>query len=325
MKHWIQAARLRTLPLSISGIVLGSFYAMSESVFNWKIVFAALATTLLLQILSNFANDYGDGVKGTDNHERIGPARAIQSGVISASAMKRAIVITSVVTILSASALIYLAFKDTDLGWSIFFFVLGLLAVASAIRYTVGDMAYGYRGYGDMFVFLFFGWVSTLGVSFMILKALDPLLILPATAIGFLSVGVLNLNNMRDEVSDRNAGKNTIVVRIGPKAAKGYHYFLVGGAMVLMLVFAVLFDYYKDNDPGAFNIDMYFFLVTYIPLVKHLRRVARNTEPRALDPELKKLAISTFLLSLVMALSLIYFFSDILVQIFNATVNHFKN
>ena len=325
MKHWIEAARLRTLPLSVSGIILGSFYAMSQSRFNWKVVFAALATTLLLQILSNFANDYGDGVKGTDNDDRIGPKRAIQSGVISAPAMKRAIVITSMLTILSASLLIYLAFRDTDLGWSIFFFVLGLLAVASAIRYTVGDFAYGYRGYGDMFVFVFFGLVSTMGVSFMILKYFDVLLLLPATAIGLLSVGVLNLNNMRDEVSDRKSGKNTIVVRIGSAAAKRYHYFLVGGAMVLMLAFAVIFDLYYDNDPGTFNIDMYFFLITYIPLAKHLARVRRNTEPRALDPELKKLAVSTFLLSLVMALSLIYFFSDILVQIYNATVNHFSS
>ncbi|HLA56496.1 MAG TPA: 1,4-dihydroxy-2-naphthoate octaprenyltransferase [Flavobacterium sp.] len=324
MKHWIEAARLRTLPLSVSGIILGSFYAMSESVFNWKIVISALTTTLLLQILSNFANDYGDGIKGTDNADRIGPKRAIQSGAITPQAMKRALYITSIITMISAIVLIYFSFKDTNLVFSLFFLTLGALAVASAIRYTVGNTAYGYRGYGDVFVFVFFGLVSTLGVSFMILKAVDPLLILPATAIGFLSVGVLNLNNMRDEASDRKAGKNTIVVKIGGAKAKQYHYFLIISAMVLFLAFAILFDYYGDNDPGYFNFDMYIFLIAYIPLLKHLKRVYKNTEPRALDPELKKLALSTFFLSLLLALSLIYFFSDIVVQVCNATIEHFK-
>ena len=282
-------------------------------------------TTLLLQILSNFANDYGDGVKGTDNDDRIGPKRAIQSGVITPQAMKRAMYVTSFLTMISAVTLIYFSFKDTNFVFSLFFLTLGALAVASAIRYTVGNTAYGYRGYGDVFVFIFFGLVSTLGVSFMILKAIDPLLILPAIAIGFLSVGVLNLNNMRDEESDRKVGKNTIVVKIGGAKAKKYHYFLVVSAMILFLVFAILFDYYKDNDPGEFNIDVYFFLIIYIPLTKHLIRVYKNTEPRALDPELKKLAISTFLISVILALSLIYFFSDVVVQVFNATVNHFSS
>ena len=325
MKHWVEAARLRTLPLSVSGIILGSFYAISFSKFNWPIVISALMTTLLLQILSNFANDYGDGVKGTDNDDRIGPKRAIQSGVITPQAMKRAMCVTSFLTMISAVTLIYFSFKDTNFVFSLFFLTLGALAVASAIRYTVGNTAYGYRGYGDVFVFIFFGLVSTLGVSFMILKAIDPLLILPAIAIGFLSVGVLNLNNMRDEESDRKVGKNTIVVKIGGAKAKKYHYFLVVSAMILFLVFAILFDYYKDNDLGELNIDVYFFLIIYIPLTKHLIRVYKNTEPRALDPELKKLAISTFLISVILALSLIYFFSDVVVQVFNATVNHFSS
>jgi 1,4-dihydroxy-2-naphthoate octaprenyltransferase len=324
MKHWIEAARLRTLPLSVSGIILGSFYAMSQSVFNWKIVISALTTTLLLQILSNFANDYGDGMKGTDNEDRIGPKRAIQSGTITPKAMKRALYLTSFLTMVSAITLIYFSFKDTNFVFSLFFLFLGSLAVASAIRYTVGNTAYGYRGYGDAFVFVFFGLVSTLGVSFMILKEIDPLLILPAVAIGFLSVGVLNLNNMRDEESDRKAKKNTIVVKIGGAKAKKYHYFLIVSAMILFLVFAIIFDLNKDNDPEKFNFDIYFFVIVYIPLIKHLVRVSKNTEPRALDPELKKLAVSTFLISVILALSLIYFFSDIVVQAVNATTNHFS-
>jgi 1,4-dihydroxy-2-naphthoate octaprenyltransferase len=307
MKHWIQAARLRTLPLSVSGIILGSFYAMSQSMFNWKIVIFALTTTLGLQILSNFANDYGDGMKGTDNEDRIGPKRAIQSGVISPQAMKKAMFLTSVLTLFSAILLIYCSFKNNHLGFSFFFLFLGILAIASAIRYTVGSNAYGYRGYGDVFVFVFFGLVSTIGIYFMFAKSLENgyLLFLPATAIGFLSVGVLNLNNMRDESSDRKVGKNTIVVKIGGAKAKNYHYFLIISAMVLVLVFAYLND---------FHFDQYLFIFAYIPLVKHLRTVYKNKDPRALDPELKKVALSTFALSVLLSLCLIYFLSDILVN-----------
>lgn len=308
MKHWVEAARLRTLPLSVSGIIVGSFYAMSQAYFNWKIVLFALLTTLGLQILSNFANDYGDGVKGTDNEDRVGPKRAIQSGSISPKQMKKAIAFTSFITLLFAILLIYFAFKESYLLYSLLFLVLGVLAIASAIRYTVGKGAYGYKGYGDLFVFIFFGLVSTFGVYFMFSKTLDLLLLLPATSIGFLSVGVLNLNNMRDEESDRKSGKNTLVVKNGGAWAKKYHYFLVVSAMVMVVVFAVL---------NEFHFDQYIFLVAYFPLTNHLMTVYRNKNPKLLDPELKKLAISTFLLSVLLALCLIYFISDMVVNYVN--------
>jgi 1,4-dihydroxy-2-naphthoate octaprenyltransferase len=316
MKHWIEAARLRTLPLSVSGIIVGSMYALANptnteltptDVFNWRIFGFAMLTTLGLQILSNFANDYGDGVKGTDNEDRVGPKRAIQSGVISPEAMERAIIITSILTLLSSVMLIYVAFTDTNLYYSLFYLVLGILAIASAIRYTVGNTAYGYRGYGDLFVFVFFGLVSTLGVNFLYSKQLDLVLFLPAMAIGFLSVGVLNLNNMRDEESDKKAGKNTLVVKIGGKKAKLYHYFLVTFAMALIVVFALL---------NSFQFDQYLFLLAYIPLTSHLIRVFKNKDAKALDPELKKLALSTFALSILLALGMIFFFSDIIVNVF---------
>lgn len=304
MKHWIDAARIRTLPLSVSGILVGSFYAMSQAYFNWKIIIFALATTVCLQVLSNFANDYGDGIKGTDNDDRVGPKRAIQSGAITPQAMKVAIFFMSLLTLLSALSLIYFSFKGKYLVYSLLFFVLGILAIASAIRYTVGKNAYGYRGYGDIFVFIFFGLVSTFGIYFMFSKQIDWLLLLPATAIGFLSVGVLNLNNMRDEASDRKVGKNTIVVKMGGKWAKNYHYFLIISAMVLVMLFAIL---------NNFNFDQYLFLVAYFPLTKHLITVYKNQEPRLLDPELKKLALSTFLLSVLLSLALIFFVSDLIV------------
>jgi 1,4-dihydroxy-2-naphthoate octaprenyltransferase len=315
MKHWIEAARLRTLPLSVSGIIVGSMYALRPTdsidtpteVFSWEIFTLALLTTLGLQILSNFANDYGDGMKGTDNDDRVGPKRAIQSGVISPSAMKRAIIITSIWTLISSILLIYYAFKDTNMGYSLFYLVLGILAITSAIRYTVGNTAYGYRGFGDVFVFVFFGLVSTLGVNFLYSKLLDFNLFLPATAIGLLSVGVLNLNNMRDEASDRKSNKNTIVVKIGGLKAKKYHYFLIVAAMILVLIFAVLSDYRPDQ---------YLFLLAYIPLGKHLNTVYKNQEPRTLDPELKKLALSTFALSILLAVCMISLIQDIIVNLF---------
>lgn len=316
MKHWIEAARLRTLPLSVSGIIVGSIYALSHptaeiitptEVFSWKIFGFAILTTLGLQVLSNFANDYGDGVKGTDNADRVGPQRAIQSGVISPAAMKKAIIITSILTLLSALILIYFAFGETNFIYSIIFLVLGITAIASAIRYTVGNSAYGYKGFGDIFVFVFFGLVSTLGVNFLFSKEIDPLLILPAIAIGLLSVGVLNLNNMRDEVSDRKSGKNTIVVQIGGHKAKIYHYTLIITAMILVIVFAILSNY---------RLDQYLFLLAYIPLIKHLLTVNRNKEPRLLDPELKKLALSTFLLSILLTLCMVSLISDIIVNLF---------
>ncbi|RKS14410.1 1,4-dihydroxy-2-naphthoate octaprenyltransferase [Flavobacterium sp. 120] len=316
MKHWIEAARLRTLPLSVSGIIVGSMYALAHptddiltptEVFNWRLFGFAILTTLGLQILSNFANDYGDGMKGTDNEDRVGPKRAIQSGVITPQAMKRAIIITSALTLLSAMLLIYYAFRDTNLWFSLFYLVLGILSIISAIRYTVGNTAYGYRGFGDVFVFVFFGLVSTLGVNFLYSKQLDFELVLPAVAIGLLSVGVLNLNNMRDEASDRKSNKNTIVVKIGGAKAKIYHYFLIVTAMVMVLIFAILDD---------FHFDQYLFLLAYIPLTKHLITVYKNQNPKELDPELKKLALSTFALSVLLSLGMIYFFSDIIVNTF---------
>lgn len=313
MKHWIEAARVRTLPLSVSGILVGSFYALAKptenvltptQVFSWKIFCLLLLTTIGLQVLSNFANDYGDGVKGTDNEDRIGPTRALQSGAISPAAMKRAIIITAFLTFLSAVWLIYTAFGLQYMYYSLFFLALGIVAIASAIRYTVGKGAYGYKGYGDVFVFVFFGLVSTYGSYFMFSKVIDLYLLLPAIAIGFLSVGVLNLNNMRDEASDRKAGKNTIVVKMGGENAKKYHYFLLLSAMILLLVFGFT---------QQFAIDQFIYVIVFFPIISHMLRVMKTKNPANLDPELKRLAISTFMVSLLLSLCMIYFISDVIV------------
>ena len=294
-KAWLQAARLRTLPLSVSGILVGSFYAFSQGLINYGILGFALLTTLGLQVLSNFANDYGDGVKGTDNENRIGPQRAIQSGAITVQAMKKGIIITSVLTFLSAITLIYLSFGKENFVYSVFFFFLGLAAIAAAIKYTVGNSAYGYRGLGDLFVFIFFGLVSVLGCYFLFAKELNALIFLPAITIGLLSVAVLNLNNMRDQVSDAMSGKNTLVVKMGAKNAKIYHYSVIITALILTLLFAIFSD---------FKPVQYVFLIAYIPFLMHIKTVVKNTEPRELDPELKKVALGTFLLSVLLCIVL---------------------
>ena len=296
LKPWLQAARLRTLPLSVSGIIAGSAVAAKHQHFDLIIFIGAVFTTIGLQVLSNFANDYGDGVKGTDNKDRIGPARALQSGTISPKAMKQGIIITSIVTFLAALLLIYSAFKNTNFGYSLFFILLGIAAIAAAIKYTVGKSAYGYRGMGDVFVFLFFGLVSVLGSYFLFTKQMYLPLILPAISIGLLSTAVLNLNNMRDRISDAKSGKNTIVVIMGAAKAKIYHRTILIIAMICMVTYTFL-----TSDA----LSEWIYIVCFAPLIKHLRFVKENKEPVLLDPELKKLALTTFFMTLLFSLGLL--------------------
>lgn len=290
---YVKAARLRTLPLSVSGIIVGSFLAASHGYFNWLICGLALLTTIGFQIISNFANDYGDGVKGTDNLDRIGPKRAIQSGEISPEHLLKTIKITSAITFVIAILLIYAAFGKDDFVNLLVFFVLGIASIAAAVKYTMGNKAYGYSGFGDFFVFLFFGLLSVCGSYYLFSKKMDFAIFLPASSIGFLSIGVLNLNNMRDSISDAKSGKNTIVVKIGVGYAKYYHYYL----LIASFLFAALYSfiYYKSWH-------QLLFLLAYIPIGKHFLVVARNKRPVLLDPELKKLALSTFLFAILFGL-----------------------
>lgn len=296
VKSYIEAARLRTLPLSVSGIIVGSFIAASRGYFNWKICVLALLTTIGFQIISNFANDYGDGIKGTDNKDRVGPERAVQSGAISPKQMRTAIVVSSIITFLIAIFLIYIAFGKDDFLNLIIFFLLGIASIAAAIKYTVGKKAYGYSGFGDFFVFLFFGLVSVVGSYYLYAKQLNITLLLPAFSIGFLSIGVLNLNNMRDRASDIKSGKRTFVVKIGSESAKYYHYYL----LVTAFLFALLYSIVHYKSPYQF-----LFLITFIPIVKHFKVVYTNRSPKLLDPELKKIAITTFLFSILFGIGLI--------------------
>lgn len=294
MKNWIQAARLRTLPLSLSGIIVGSAYAYHQGFYDYRILGLALLTTLGLQILSNYANDYGDGVKGTDVN-RIGEKRMVAAGVISASQMKKAVVITAIITLALALTLIYVAFGKENFALSLIFILLGIGSIGAAIKYTVGSNAYGYNGLGDLFVFIFFGLVSVIGSNFLYTHFLDWKLVLPASAIGMLSVAVLNLNNMRDIENDRAAGKRTLVVKMGLENAKKYHNFLIIAPFILFFVFSILNEH---------RLILNYFVLIF--LLTHLKTVKKATSYEEFDPELKKVALSTFVLSLIFLISTIY-------------------
>lgn len=296
MKNWIQAARLRTLPLSLSGIVIGSFLAASQNKFNGLIFVFAVGTTIGFQVLSNFANDYGDGVKGTDNEQRIGPARALQSGAISPSQMLKGIYTTIILTLFMALALIFVSFGIENLGYSVLFFILGIASIVAAVKYTMGKNAYGYSGLGDVSVFLFFGLLSVVGSEFLYTQQWNSFAFLPACSIGFLSAAVLNLNNMRDRASDSTSNKNTLVVKIGVQAAKKYHCFL----LLFSLVCALFFVQTQYQSPFQ-----YIFLIAFLPVGKHFVTVLKNKEAKNLDPELKKLALSTFLFAILFGLGML--------------------
>ena len=306
-KNFLKAARLRTLPLSVSGIILGGFLAnfsayesttnidltfSSNKIENYSIFILAILTTIGFQVLSNFANDYGDGIKGTDKN-REGEARMVASGVISPQQMKVAIIVTTVFTLIIAISLIYVSFGRDNFLYSLLFFGLGIASIAAAIKYTVGKSAYGYNGLGDVFVFLFFGLLSVVGTFFLYTKKIDILIFLPATSVGLLSVAVLNLNNLRDRNQDKLNNKNTLVVKLGEQKAKLYHYFLIAISLVVAVSFVLI--NYK-------SIFQFLFLVAYIPLIRNCITVKNNKIPSDLDSELKKVALSTFLFAILFGL-----------------------
>lgn len=295
MKKWIAAARLRTLPLSVSGIILGSLTALSEGSWNWVIFILAFLTTLFLQVLSNYANDYGDGIKGTDA-ERIGEKRAVASGEISANQMKNAVTLFSFLAAATAFLLIYVSFREHFL-WALLFVCLTFACVWAAIRYTVGKNAYGYAGMGDIFVFLFFGIISVWG-SYTLYQheTIHLSILLPAAAIGFLSTAVLNLNNMRDIETDKKSGKLTLPLRMGFRKAKIYQAILILLPFVLTIVYLLQI--------GKTEIFRFAFLILLIPAFLFLKTLFSITDPRLLDQELKKVALLTLAFSLILGIGL---------------------
>ena len=293
---WNRAARLRTIPLSISGILVGSAAALLKNEFNIRVFTLAILTTVCYQLLSHFGTDYGDGIKGTDNDERLGPKRILQSELISRAQLRQAIFVISAVAVLLTILLVYSAFGLSNTALT--FLGLGFLAIVAAIRYTVGSSAYGYMGFGDLFVFLFFGCVSVLGSHYLYTYELDLSLIFPATSIGLFSVGVLNINNMRDRVNDKQYGKTTIAVRLGAEKAALYQLALVGITVILTVVYGLIYH------ATSFVV---MSLIIIIPISLHLKVVFQKQNEKNFDLELKKIALLTFFYSISFSLLLIVF------------------
>ncbi|WP_374363830.1 1,4-dihydroxy-2-naphthoate octaprenyltransferase [Cloacibacterium sp.] len=308
MKNWIKAARLRTLPLSVSGIIMGSFIARWKLMqdgepWDWTIFALALLVTLLYQVLSNFANDYGDGVKGTDQN-RIGEAeqRAVASGKITAKQMRNAVILFSVLSLVATLVLLYKAFFPNFINEFYTFIGLGVACILAAIGYTVGKKPYGYLGLGDIMVFIFFGLVSVCGSYFLFTKSFDWDILLPASAIGMLSAGVLNLNNMRDIENDAKSGKKTLALRLGFKNAMIYEMVILMLPPILVLIYMMINHLQEQGKYYAF-----IFFVTIFPLTSLRRKIIAVKEPKELDPFLKQVGIITLLMSVLVAVGLNYF------------------
>lgn len=308
IKAWVAAARLRTLPLSVSGVIVGSslgYYrywilecfevsnypsaCYFEPIWKSTLFWLAILTTVGFQVLSNFANDYGDGIKGTDD-DREGEKRLVASGIISAKSMKNGMIIATSVTIIFAILLIYYAFGNSNPLMSLLFFGLGTISVIAAIKYTVGKNAYGYSGFGDVFVFLFFGLLSVLGSYYLFSQDIFIDLLLPAITIGFFSMAVLNLNNMRDVINDTKHNKNTLVVKYGIDTAKKYHYTL----LIVGMLTAIIYTISHYHAPLQF-----IYLISFAPILLNIRTVYKNENSILLDSELKKVALSTFAFALL--------------------------
>ncbi len=293
----ISSCRLRTLPLSLAGVLLGVLLAAGDSKTGPAAAVLLLLTTVLLQVLSNLSNELGDVLKGTDTEERQGPGYGISEGGLSIGELKKMIRAAAILCACSGVAMTWTSFGTLACPESVCLIVLGALAITAAMRYTLGPKPYGYRGLGDIAVFIFFGLVSVLGAFYVTAHTLSsPLLLLPASAIGFFSVGVLNVNNIRDMKTDA-ATRVTVALKLGLKGARTYQTVLVCGGWILLAVFAALYR------PAPWH---FLFFITLPLYVLHLKGVWTRTE-RQLDPMLPLLVMSTFLLSLILGLSFIIF------------------
>ncbi|SIQ32491.1 1,4-dihydroxy-2-naphthoate prenyltransferase [Chryseobacterium sp. RU37D] len=308
MSDWIKAARLRTLPLSLSGIIMGAFIAKwrlygEGGFWDWKIFALALLVTLLYQILSNYANDYGDGVKGTDAKRATeAESRAVASGRITAKQMRNAVILFSVLSFAATIALLYVAFVPKYMNEFYIFIGLGIASILAAIGYTVGKKPYGYMGLGDIFVFIFFGLVSVCGSYFLFTKTFSWDMLLPGAAIGMMSMAVLNLNNMRDIESDKLSGKNSFALRIGFKNAMIYEMILLQLPLILILMFLGVNGFFQTQ-----NYYVFIVMILMLPLMKVRRKIMAVKNPKELDPFLKQVGIMTFVMAVLTAFGLNFF------------------
>lgn len=294
LKMWLETARPKTLPLAIASIITGTALASWSGQFNGLITVLCLLTTVLLQILSNFANDYGDHQKGSDTAERIGPLRGIQKGAISANQLRWGLILTALASLLSGATLIVVSYQTmADL---LVFAGLGVLAIIAAITYTVGEKPYGYMGLGDISVLLFFGILGVGGTYYLQTTSLHFSILLPAIATGLLASAVLNINNLRDIEQDRKVGKHTLAVRLGAKNGRVYHCVLLSVAVICYGVFALVNVQHWAG---------FLFLLALPLLIKHALFVYRSQDPMMLRPMLAQMSMIALLTNLLFSLGLL--------------------
>lgn len=295
-KSWIKAARPRTLPLALSGIIMGCGLAWFYGAIDALVCVLAIITATLIQVFSNFANDYGDSQKGTDNEFRLGPTRTVQSGEISHDEMKSGMFWVGGLSFIFGVWLVYAGTWQYSKTAFFSFIGLGVLSLLAAYFYTAGKKSYGYVGLGDLAVFLFFGLLPVIGVFYLNANYVNSNVIHLALTMGFFSTGVLNLNNMRDRENDRLSGKITLPVRLGEQVSRIYHILLI----LLGWWAAVIFTVHQSRSPWQ-----WLFLLTLPFFLIDLVKIYRTKDARSLDPFLKRLALSTLAFTLLFCLGLI--------------------
>ena len=295
-KSWLKAARLRTLPLALSGIIMGCGLAWYYSAINTMVSLLAIVTATLIQVFSNFANDYGDSQKGTDNENRVGPTRTIQSGEISQKEMKKGMLFIGALSFISGIWLVYFGtWSQSRLAFFIFI-GLGILSLVAAYFYTAGKKSYGYIGLGDIAVFLFFGLLPVVGVFYLNTGSLNAEVFLPAICLGLFSTGVLNLNNMRDMENDQQSGKITIPVRLSESKSRIYH----SSIIILGWLAAIGFTLFQNHSSWQL-----IYLITLPFFAFDLFRINKIRVEQELDPFLKRLALSTLAFTFLFCVGLI--------------------
>lgn len=297
MNRWVEAARPRTLPLAVASILLGNLLALSQGYFSFKIAALAIFTTLFLQILSNFANDLGDTLNGIDTKDRTVAQRTVQTGKISIPEMKKAVTLFGILSFTTGIYLIYTSLQHSTYKDFVIFLIVGILAIVASITYTIGKKPYGYIGLGDLSVFIFFGWVGTCGSYYLQTKIFDWSILLPASSSGLLAVAVLNLNNLRDIDNDRINGKYSVPVRIGKQ--KGFVY-----QKSLYLIAIALGTIYLVMQPTVNYWGWIPFIIGSTPSLVIFNKLNHEMDSAAIDPYLKKTALSTLWFILLLGIAL---------------------
>ncbi len=300
MNKWLVAARLRTLPLSFSAVLLGIVvghvnYSGTENYWHLSLLTGLIiVTAVFLQILSNYANDYGDAVSGVDNKIRRGRISVLQQGKMTIKELKTAIVVLSVASLFFGTAMLLVAFWNNWLSL-LGFCVIGALALFAAITYTIG-VAYSYMGLGDLSVFIFFGLVAVLGSEYLICLDLTFLSYILAINAGFMAIMVLNVNNLRDYKSDIEGGKNSVVVRLGLHGGKIYHCVLLIGALLMLMITGIILNSWWS----------FLIFPAMVPLIKTgVFTITHSDAGVVLEPQLKNTSIAASIVNLSLCLILI--------------------